>query len=67
MKTLISMLGLVGTAAFMAALYLNAPSFGPVEAREEAKAADCRMMAVDVDEGYGVTLKALRPVCAKTP
>ena len=26
-----------------------------------------RMVAVDVDEGYGVTLKALRPVCAKTP
>jgi hypothetical protein len=66
MKTLVSMLGLVGAAAFMAALYLNAPSFGPVEAREEAK-ADCRMVAVDVDEGYGVTLKALRPVCAKTP
>ena len=66
MKTLVSTLGLVGATAFMAALYLNAPSFGPVEAREEAK-ADCRMMAVDVDEGYGVTLKALRPVCAKTP
>jgi hypothetical protein len=66
MKTLVSMLGLIGAAAFMAALYLNAPSFGPVEAREEPK-ANCRMMAVDVDEGYGVTLKALRPVCAKTP
>jgi hypothetical protein len=66
MKTLVSMLGLVGAAALMAALYLNAPSFGPVQAREEAK-ADCRMVAVDVDEGYGVTLKALRPVCAKTP
>ena len=50
----------------MAALYLNAPSFGPVEAREEPK-GDCRMVAVEVDEGYGVTLKALRPVCAKTP
>jgi len=37
-----------------------------VQAREEAK-ADCRMVAVDVDEGYGVTLKALRPVCAKAP
>lgn len=60
------MLGLVGVAALMAALYLNAPSFGPVQAREEAK-ADCRMVAVDVDEGYGVTLKALRPVCPKTP
>ena len=66
MKTLVSMLGLVGAVALMTALYLNAPSFGPVEAREEAK-ADCRMVAVDVDEGYGVTLKALRPVCAKTP
>jgi len=66
MKTLVSMLGLVGAAALMAALYLNAPSFGPVQAREEAK-ADCRMVAVDVDEGYGVTLKALRPVCPKTP
>ena len=66
MKTLVSMLGLIGAAAFMAALYLSAPSFGPVEAREEPK-ADCRMVAVDVDEGYGVTLKALRPVCAKAP
>ena len=66
MKTLISTLGLVGAAAFMAAVYLNAPSFGPVEAREEAK-ADCRMVAVDVDEGYGVTLTMLRPVCAKAP
>ena len=43
MKTLVSTLGLVGTAAFMAALYLNAPSFGPVEAREEPK-GDCRMV-----------------------
>ena len=66
MKTLVSMLGLVGAAAFMAALYLTPPSSGPVEAREEPK-ADCRMVAVDVDEGYGVTLKALRPVCPKTP
>ena len=60
------MLGLVGLAAFMAALYLIPPSAGPVEAREEPR-ADCRMVAVDVDEGYGVTLKALRPVCAKAP
>jgi len=60
------MLGLFGAAALMAALYLNAPSFGPVEAHEEPK-ADCRMVAVDVDEGYGVTLKVLRPVCGRAP
>ncbi len=48
----------------MAALYLNAPSAGPVEAREDA-ADGCRMMEVAVDEGYGVTLTTLRPVCAK--
>ena len=66
MKTLVSTLGLVGAAALMAALLLNPPSSGPLEAREDPK-ADCRMMAVDVDEGYGVTLKALRPVCPKTP
>jgi len=66
MKTLVSTLGLVGAAALMAVLFLNPPSSGPLEAREERK-ADCRMVAVDVDEGYGVTLKALRPVCAKAP
>ncbi len=66
MKTLFSMLGLVGAAALMAALYLNAPSFGPVEARED-KAVGCPMMEVAVDEGYGVTLTMLRPICAKAP
>ena len=60
------MLGLVGTAALMAALYLNAPSSGPVEAQEQ-KAGDCRMVEVAVDEGYGVTLTMLRESCAKTP
>ena len=50
----------------MAALYLNAPSFGPVEARED-KAGGCPMTEVAVDEGYGVTLTMLRPVCAKSP
>ena len=64
MKTLVSILGLAGTAALMAALYLNAPSAGPVEARDEA-ADGCRRMEVAVDEGYGVTLTTLRPVCAK--
>jgi hypothetical protein len=64
MKTLFSMLGLIGAGMFMAALYLNAPSAGPVEARE-GKASDCPMMEVAVDEDYGVTLKALRPVCGK--
>lgn len=65
MKTLVSMLGLVATAALIAALYLNAPSAGSVEARETANS--CRMMEVAVDEGYGVTLTTLRPVCAKAP
>ena len=59
------MLGLVASATLMAALYLNAPSAGPVEARETAK--NCRMMEVAVDEGYGVTLTTLRPVCDKAP
>ncbi len=59
------MLGLVATAALIAALYLNAPSAGSVEARETANG--CRMMEVAVDEGYGVTLTTLRPVCAKAP
>jgi hypothetical protein len=66
MKTLVSTLGLVGAVALMAALYLNAPSFGPVEARED-KAGGCPMTEVAVDEGYGVTLTMLRPVCAKSP
>ena len=66
MKTLFSMLGLAGTAALMAALYLNAPSAGPVEARED-QASGCRMVEVAVDEGYGVTLTMLRQVCAKAP
>ena len=66
MKTLVSTLGLVGAVALMAALYLNAPSFGPVEARED-RASGCPMMEVAVDEGYGVTLTMLRPVCAKAP
>ena len=66
MKTLVSMLGLVGAAALMAALYLNAPSSGPVEARED-KAGGCPMAEVAVDEGYGVTLTMLRPVCGRTP
>ena len=65
MKTLFSMLGLAGTAALMAALYLNAPSLGPVEAREQT--GGCRMVEVAVDEGYGVTLTMLRQVCAKAP
>jgi hypothetical protein len=65
MKTLVSMLGLAGTAALMAALYLNIPSAGPVEAREEK--AGCRMVEVAVDEGYGVTLTMAREVCAKAP
>ena len=60
------MLGIAGTAALMAALYLNAPSFGPVEARED-KAQGCPMMEVAVDEGYGVTLTTLRPICVKAP
>lgn len=59
------MLGLAGTAALMAALYLNAPSFGSVEAREQP--GGCRMVEVAVDEGYGVTLTMLRNVCAKAP
>ena len=66
MKTLISMLGLASSAALMAALYLNAPSAGAVEARDGA-ADGCRMMEVAVDEGYGVTLTMLRPICAKAP
>ena len=66
MKTLVSTLGLVGAVALMAALYLNAPSFGPVEARED-RAGGCPMMEVAVDEGYGVTLTMLRPVCTKAP
>jgi len=57
------MLGLICTAALMAALYLNAPSAGRVEAREPADG--CRMMEVAVDEGYGVTLTTLRPICSK--
>ena len=60
------MLGLAGTVALMAALYFNAPSPGPLEARED-KAGGCRMQEVAVDEGYGVTLTQLRPVCPKTP
>ena len=59
------MLGLAGTAGLMAALYLNIPSAGPVEAREEK--AGCRMVEVAVDEGYGVTLTMAREVCARTP
>jgi Flp pilus assembly protein CpaB len=66
MKTLVSMLGIAATAALMAALYLNAPSAGPVEAHED-KADGCPMTEVAVDEGYGVTLTMLRPVCAKAP
>ena len=63
MKTLFSMLGLLGTAALVAALYLNAPSAGPVAAQDSG----CRMVEVAVDEGYGVTLTMLRQVCAKAP
>ena len=66
MKTLFSMLGLAGTAALMVALYLNAPSPGPLEAHE-GKSEGCRMVEVAVDEGYGVTLTMLRPICAKAP
>ena len=60
------MLGLAGTAALMAALYLNAPSVSSVEARED-KAGGCPLVEVAVDEGYGVTLTTLRPLCVKAP
>ena len=63
MKTIVSMLGLAGTAMFVAALYLNAPSAGPLAAQDSG----CRMVEVAVDEGYGVTLTMTREVCSKTP
>ena len=64
MTKLLSTLGFLGGIALMATLYLNVPSAGPVEARED-NAGACRMVEVALDEGYGITRTEMRRVCGR--
>ena len=65
MTKFLSVLGFVGGIALLGTLYLNAPSAGPVEARETTEPT-CRLVEVALDEGYGVTRTELRRICGPT-
>ncbi len=63
---LVSILGLFVGCAIVAIAMAGAPRSGDVEAHENdtsARAENCRVEEVPLDEGYGVSRKELRRVC----
>ncbi len=62
MTKLLSTFGFFAGVALLALAFLNPPSVGPSQAREDSASA-CRTVEVPLDEGYGITKVESREVC----
>jgi hypothetical protein len=68
MARVVSLLGLFIGCALVAIALVGSPPSGDVEAREGGpgiRSHNCRMVEILLDEGYGVSRKEQREVCAE--
>ena len=63
MTKVVSFVACMGAFGLALAFFLLTPVNGPVEAREDAAAANCRSIEVALDEGYSVSRVVIQRVC----